>query len=120
MPAPNDQSRSAALQAVPSDDTASVVYLNRRFQRAHKLASQTSVFSRKGHNTNMFDLSNLEEMLCPVCQRPFVAEPVEGKPNAYKFVGCRCDQNEFSLPETVGMVGAEGGLMFFVRRKSRT
>ena len=65
----------------------------------------------------MVDLSELEEMLYPKCQRPFVAEPVEGKPNSYKFVGCRCDQNEFFLPEAVGMVGARGSLMFFVRRK---
>ena len=66
----------------------------------------------------MVNLSEMEEMLCPKCQRPFVAEPVDGKPNAYRFVGCSCDQNEFFLPDTVGMVGAEGGLMFFVRRQS--
>jgi hypothetical protein len=66
----------------------------------------------------MVNLSEMEEMLCPKCQRPFVAEPVDGKPNAYRFVGCNCDQTEFFLPDTVGVVGAEGGLMFFVRRQS--
>jgi hypothetical protein len=56
-------------------------------------------------------------MECPQCKRSFVAEPVVDKPDTYRFIGCRCDEKEFCLPETVGMVGIEGGLMFFVRRK---
>ena len=68
----------------------------------------------------MVNLADIEEMVCPKCQRPFVAEPVEGKPDTYTFVGCRCDQTEFYLPETVGMVGAEGGPDVFVKRKTPT
>lgn len=66
-----------------------------------------SVFRR--YHKRMVNLADLEEMVCPKCRRPFIGEPVEGKPNAYTFIGCRCDQTEFYLPETVGMVGAEGG-----------
>lgn len=51
----------------------------------------------KGKIMIMVNLSEMEEMLCPKCQRPFVAEPVDGKPNAYRFVGCNCDQTEFFL-----------------------
>ncbi len=65
----------------------------------------------------MVDLNELEEVQCPTCQRPFVLTPVPGKPNTYVFDGCRCNQQEFYLPEVVGSVGIEGGQMFLVRRK---
>jgi len=65
----------------------------------------------------VIDVTQLEEMTCPDCGKPFAAEPVDGEPNRYKFVGCRCVKRTFELPEAVGTIGVAGGLMFFVRKK---
>ena len=65
----------------------------------------------------MVNLAGLEEMACPNCGRPYVAESVDGTLSALRFLGCRCDDEQFDLPEAVGCVGIEGGLMFFVRKR---
>ncbi len=68
----------------------------------------------------MIDLSQMEEMLCPVCKKPFMLASVEGQRNIYRFEGCECNGEEFYLPEAIGMVGVGTGPMFLVRKKTLT
>jgi hypothetical protein len=63
------------------------------------------------------NIADLQEMICPECQRPFAAEPVEGT-DRYRFFGCRCNQTKFDLREAVAMIGAEGAPTFFYERKA--
>jgi len=61
----------------------------------------------------MVDLTQLEEMHCPTCQRPFILVPVAETPSRYRFEGCRCTKQDFFLPDAVGAVGIAGGPGFW-------
>ena len=64
----------------------------------------------------MPDLSRMEEVCCPDCNKPLVIAPLPE--NRARFVGCgRGCRETWNVPEGSISFGVQGGLMFIYKPK---
>lgn len=64
------------------------------------------------------DLSQMEEVRCPDCQKQLLIAPVPDKRNRYRFDGCVCGREEFDLPDCIA-AGISGAPLFLYKPRSR-
>ena len=63
------------------------------------------------------DLSKMEEVRCPDCQKQLIVVPVPDKPNRYRFDGCTtCGREQFELPDFIN-AGFKGSALFLYKQK---
>ncbi len=68
-------------------------------------------------STHEPDLSKMEQIRCPDCDRPWVLERAD---NTYKLRCSGCDRRTFDLPPKFLAYGQEGGLLFLYRYPERS
>lgn len=62
------------------------------------------------------DLRNFEPVECPDCKQQLFILAVEGAPTRARFVGCRCQHDEYLIPDSVAL-GLKGTPLFLFKKK---